>query len=179
MFADDVQETHVIKSCENALKILDEENASFTRRMDEAGMSENLAKAEHVIKMVGKGAHREGKELTREIEQRDLGKVKENVRHLGNIANEDCTTWPNTRRRFFAIDEAYKSLSGLWGLRGLPNRTRRMVFQSIVYGTALSGLEAEPMAETEIIKIEREVVKRARWCLGGRRSVRWECEMGV
>ena len=60
----------------------------------------------------------------------------------------------NTRARTLAVHEAFMSLSGLWYKKEVGRTTKRMVFASILYGTALSGLEAAGGKLDEVKRIE-------------------------
>ena len=66
----DVEETHVVRDIEHALSVVEAENASFGRGMDATGMEENTEKAEHVLRMVGRGATKRGQEIATELAKR-------------------------------------------------------------------------------------------------------------
>ena len=160
-----------------------DESQSFEDAIGVDGMSENKSKADHLIQTTGAGAVKRGKELAAEFKDKGMGRVVLNKKYLGNYIDHDSANTTFVRQRMLAIGEAYASLYGLWKNVRVSFGRNRMAFQSIVYGTALSGLEPMSLNEGEIRRLDREIVKRARMVLGRlgvdkTRDGRWQVSNG-
>ena len=165
-YADDVGETHVARKNESMLEIAVQESRSFADAIGEDGMSENKSKADHLIQTTGPGAVKRGKEQAANFEGQEMGMIVLTKKYLGNHLDYDSANSTFVRQRMLAISEAYASLYGLWRNVRVSFGRKRMAFQSIVYGTALSGLEPMSLNDNEIKRLDKEITKRARMVLG-------------
>ena len=94
----------------------------------------------------------------------------ERARYLGNIIAADGSTRGNVDKRIAAAKQGFQALYGIWGKRRVDTDLQRELFQSMVQGALLSGMEAEVLSNGDINRMESTQCTRARRALGSNGS---------
>ena len=151
MYAGDVQETSVTETIPELNAVLQVSSQSFDHELGRRGLGRNGDKKEHLIHFRGKGAVGKTREIRNQLAV--TGKIVERARYIGNIIAADGSTRGNVDKRIAAAKQGFQALSGIWGKRRVDTGLKRELFQSMVQGALLSGMEAEVLSHGDINRL--------------------------
>ena len=173
VFADDVAETHLIRTLDDFVEIHDRHNSTLDEILAEAKMAQNQSKAEQVPTYIGYGAAK----LTRamgQLPQEKYGKTVKVARYLGNWFESEGSVKDLISKRIKTMQENYYTMSGLWKNKEVTITTRKQTYKSLIYNTGLAGMDSEVLTKNEYIRLDGAQLRLLRKMDGNRHSIERE-----
>jgi hypothetical protein len=165
VFADDICETKRVKNAADAMAKLRMDDSIVTREMKKEGLGMNLDKTIHMIRLFGTGANLEMDEFIKQVREGKRGQVRPVERYLGNLRHYDGHAKMNVDRRMHLAKEYYYHMKNLWNTSQVRWKIKKMIFNSIVLGTLLSGMEAEVPRKADVERMQVFILKMMRKAL--------------
>ena len=116
-------------------------------------LKQNEDKAEHVPSFLGIGQEKFTRHCTKEVYCEGMGTGKSVAKYLGNFCSFDSNNKSIIATRIYKAKEAFYSLGKLWETN-ITMAVRCMTYKGYVVSALLTGLECEPLRQSDKHKLE-------------------------
>ena len=175
-YADDVARCTVAETSEEMHMLLTNANDVLEQELQTAGMQQNIDKQEHVVFFAG----RYTREYNLHVYRDGMlpGRTKTAARYLGSLQHFKGNNSMEIEARQAAASQGYYAMGKFWATVTL-RRPANVVFQAMVRGAALSGLEALVLTDTECARLDSTILRFARKLLRGAACHKTHTDGGV
>ena len=160
LFVDDLLKRLLFDDDLDYKEKLSKHNDELNRVWNRVGIHQNKNKQQHLTKVSGVGS----RFLYRAL-QASPG-VRSSGRYLGPIISTDNKTGREIDIRINAVHRGWGMQGAFW-LSSSPSRVKRVVFQAVCYGAAISGLIGLIISEGDEYRLNVVILRYGRKLMGG------------